>query len=144
MKALRNSGLGVEYMQNPGVTFSVGAVSGACTACCLYPFDIVRMASVSAGRSHFAWSTIPFTSFFLGIYFWRRDVNRGFSHRFGWALASTGIASAAELPFDYAKLRLMGGIKSAAMASALRVPLGSFMLVAYDHMLNGPGNGVPR
>ena len=49
------------------------------------------------------------------------------------AIASTTIACVAEIPFDHSKKMITAGDKRVLMqATALRVPLGSLLLIAYD------------
>lgn len=124
----------------PAFTFGSGALAGGVAAVVLYPFDIVRMTTVAAGTSHFAASTIPFMSVYLGVYFLQPRVERRakpLQHKAGWALAATSAAAAVELPFDRAKIAMAGSLRSAAAASALRVPLGAALLLAYDQILSG-------
>jgi hypothetical protein len=88
---------------NPLFTFTSGALSGAAAAVALYPFDIVRQMTVAPGTSHFAFSTIPFMTAYLGIYMLQPQGERQqkpFKHKLAWALASTTAAAAVELPFD--------------------------------------------
>ena len=59
-----------------------------------------------------------------------------FASKLGWALASTTVAAAAELPFDKAKHSISGGLRSAALTNTIRIPLGSLMLIAYDQILS--------
>ena len=55
-------------------------------------------------------------------------------------MASTATAAVAELPFDKAKVSISGGsVRSAAVATALRVPLGAALLLAYDQILSSAG-----
>ena len=60
---------GDDTASNPLFTFTSGAVAGRIAAIVLYPFAIVRMTTVPAGTSHFAMSTVPFMSVYLGFYF---------------------------------------------------------------------------
>ena len=124
---------------NTLIHFPLGAIAGTTAAIALYPFDIVRMTTVGKGVSHFAFSTIPFMSVYLGMYF-IRDVetrkNESFVNKMFWATTATGFAAAAELPFDKAKQNISGGkMKTAAVTTAMRVPLGALLLIAYDQIL---------
>tara|TARA_B110001452_G_scaffold262573_1_gene262776 strand:- start:682 stop:1182 length:501 start_codon:yes stop_codon:yes gene_type:complete len=135
-----------EWLQShPAFTFSSGAVAGGVAAVVLYPFDIVRMTTVPAGTSHFAFSTMPFMSVYLGLYFLQpreERLRKSLGAKAGWALASTATAAVAELPFDKAKVSISGGsVRSAALATALRVPLGAALLLAYDQILSSAGVG---
>ena len=124
---------------NPVFAFGSAALSGAAAAVALYPFDIVRQMSVAPGTSHFALSTIPFMTAYLGLYMLQPQSERRqkpLKSKLGWALASTTVAAAVEFPFDKAKHAMSGGLRSAALATALRVPLGSLMLIAYDQILS--------
>ena len=123
---------------HPVFTFSSGAVAGLVAATALFPFDIVRMTTVPAGSSHFAYGTTPFMSALLGIYFMQPAAERqgkALSSKACWALASTSVAVAVELPFDTAKISMTGSARSAAFANGLRVPLGAALLLAYDQIL---------
>jgi hypothetical protein len=119
---------------NPLFTFSSGALSGFTAAVALYPFDIVRQMTVAPGTSHFAFSTIPFMTAYLGIYMLQPQVERQqkpFKNKLAWAFASTSVAAAVEFPFDKAKHSMAGSLRAAALANAFRIPLGSLMLIAY-------------
>ena len=125
---------------HPLFTFPAGAIAGGFAAVALYPFDIVRQSTVAPGQSHFAFSTIPFMTCYLGIYFLqprRERVAKPLQERTLWALGSCSAAAAAELPFDKAKIAMTGGtLRSAAIANGLRVPLGSAILLAYDQIVS--------
>ena len=124
---------------HPVFSFGSGALAGGAAAVALYPFDIVRQSTVAAGTSHFAFSSIPFMGVYLGIYFAQPLHERRakpFATKAGWALAATSAATAVELPFDRAKIQIVGGLPRAAAASALRVPLGAALLLAYDQILS--------
>mmetsp|Transcript_1590 Transcript_1590/g.3373 ORF Transcript_1590/g.3373 Transcript_1590/m.3373 type:complete len:159 (-) Transcript_1590:171-647(-) len=132
---------------HPAFTFGSGAVAGAAAAIALYPFDIVRQTTVAPGSSHFAFSTIPFMSAYLGIYFMQPYSERQakpFKTKVGWALGATSVAAAVELPFDSAKISISGTLRSAALATALRVPLGSALLLAYDQILSSANKRIAR
>lgn len=50
--------------------------------------------------------------------------------------AATSTAVICEFPFDKAKHGIAGNnLKIAAAATILRIPLGSFLLIVYDHIL---------
>eukprot|EP00944_MAST-04C_sp_MAST-4C-sp1_P000901 g901.t1 len=99
------------------------------------------MTTVGKGASHFAFSTIPFMSMYLGVYFIRDSETRmkePFMNKLCWATAATGLAAVVELPFDTAKININGGnLKSAAMTSGMRIPLGALLLIAYDQVVTG-------
>jgi hypothetical protein len=119
---------------HPLFTFSSGCLSGFTAAVALYPFDIVRQMTVAPGTSHFAFSTIPFMTAYLGIYMLQPQVERQqkpFKNKLAWAFASTSVAAAVEFPFDKAKHSMAGSLRAAALANAFRIPLGSLMLIAY-------------
>ena len=136
--ALRDLGLRlkVDAPHNPAFALSAGAMSGLLSAGALYPFDFVRHGSLGAGRSSFAWSSVPFSAVYLGMYFSCRDAD-SVTSRVGWSLASAAVASTVELPFDHTKRAIAGsGGRAAAMAAA-RVPLGALLLFAFDGILTG-------
>ena len=121
---------------HPLFTFSAGAAAGGVAAVALYPFDIVRQTTVAPGTSHFAFSTIPFMSAYLGIYFMQSErKSKPLRERAAWALGATSAAAAVEFPFDNAKIAISGSVRSAAIANGLRVPLGAALLLAYDQIL---------
>lgn len=92
---------------HPLFTFPAGALAGGIAAVALYPFDIVRQVAVSPGHSSFAFSTIPFMTAYLGVYFLQPHSERRrkpLQEKTLWALGSTSVAAAVELPFDRAKI----------------------------------------
>mmetsp|Transcript_10877 Transcript_10877/g.23197 ORF Transcript_10877/g.23197 Transcript_10877/m.23197 type:complete len:195 (+) Transcript_10877:559-1143(+) len=142
-----------------------GIAAGAVTASTLYPVDYVRMTTVKAGSSHFAYGVIPFMACYFGIFFTAtaiepathgpsKDVDPTsaltrntspyereappFVRKAGFAAVATLAASGAELPFDFSKQNVSGGMRMAAITAALRVPLGSLLLLAYDRILTHP------
>ena len=127
------SRFGISTQSDPLFTFTSGALSGATAAVALYPFDIVRQMTVAPGTSHFAFSTIPFMTAYLGIYMMQPQSERRqkpFKNKLAWAVASTTVAAAVEFPFDRAKHSMAGSLRAAAFANAFRIPLGSLMLIA--------------
>jgi hypothetical protein len=129
----------VSTQSKPVFAFTSAALSGAAAAVALYPFDVVRQMSVAPGTSHFAFSTIPFMTAYLGIYLLQPHDERRqkpFKGKLAWSLAATTVAAAVEFPFDKAKHNMVGGFRAAALANALRIPLGSLMLIAYDQILS--------
>ena len=118
-------------------TFGLGAVAGVGSAIALYPFDIVRMSVLQKGKSHFAFSTIPYMSIYLGTYFTLRDERGSFLENFALANVSAGLGAAAEIPFDQAKLNISGSTRMAIVTTALRIPLAALLLVSYDQILVG-------
>ena len=127
-------------LSHPLFTAPSGFAAGAAAAVLLWPIDVVRMHSVPAGTSHFAFSTIPFMTVYLGVYFgcqgsaaMRRRTP--LASKLGYATVATATAALAELPFDQAKIAMSGGtLRRAALANGLRVPLGAGLLVAYDQI----------
>ena len=118
------------------LTFGLGGIAGFGSAVALYPFDIVRMSVLEKGSSHFAYSTIPYMSVYLGSYFMLRDERSSFGSKFLLANISATLAAFAELPFDNAKLSISGGSTRIALATtAMRVPLAGLLLVSYDTIL---------
>mmetsp|Transcript_33425 Transcript_33425/g.77116 ORF Transcript_33425/g.77116 Transcript_33425/m.77116 type:complete len:188 (+) Transcript_33425:130-693(+) len=125
---------------NLSLPFSLltGGVAGTAAAVALYPVDLVRMYSVKPGESHFARGTIPFMTVYLGVWFTfknarcsdGREERRTLGARFCLALGATAAASVAELPLDISKHNISGGLRSAALLGALRVPLGALLLLA--------------
>ena len=119
-----------------------GGAAGLAAAIALYPVDIVRMSSVPAGQSWFAFSTIPFMTVYLGGYFGLQGTAEErrltpLAKKCGIALGATSCAALAELPFDRAKIAMSGGgLRRAAIANGLRVPLGAGLLVAYDQIFS--------
>ena len=126
---------------NPLVSFGFGGIAGTAAAVALYPFDIVRQTTVKTGTSHFAFSTIPFMSVYIGVYFSRKvKKEESFSTKICWATGATTSAAVCELPFDKSKISISGGsMRTAAVTTAMRVPLGALLLVAYDHILHAKG-----
>lgn len=129
--------------------FSTGALAGLVAALALYPFDILRQSVVEKGKTSFAYSTIPFMSVYLGMNSMLVQANRRqqgdlcssngnastLASRYTMALISTAAATIVQIPFDKAKLSMAGGNMGYAMAmSALRVPLGAALLVAYNEI----------
>ena len=126
-----------KYHNSPFFLFPCAALSGSVSAMVIYPFDIIRQATVPKGKSTFAFSTIPFTSIYLGLYMWQRDPSSLVS-QCKWAIISTCIANVVEFPLDSSKLSISGGnMYRAITISALKIPMSSFLLVAFDFVLNG-------
>ena len=79
-------------------------------------------------------------SMYLGVYFIRDSETRmkePFMNKLCWATAATGLAAVVEL-LDTAKININGGnLKSAAMTSGMRIPLGALLLIAYDQVVTG-------
>ena len=124
---------------HPVFAFASGGFAGGVAAIALWPFDVVRQTTVAPGTSHFAFSSIPFMSVYLGIYFLQHREDRcakPIGEKAQIAVVATSAAAAAELPFDRAKIAIAGNLRSAALASALRVPLGAGLLLAYDQILS--------
>lgn len=122
----------------------------------LYPFDVVRQLTVPPGTSSFALSNIPFFAVLFSAHFSLRtimldrndtvnvdgDVGGGRSRRpapaldtrkVGQAALATALACLAEAPFDKAKREITGSSwRRLAQLTALRIPLGTCLLLAYD------------
>lgn len=125
-----------------------GAAAGAAAATILYPVDLVRMYTVQPGQSHFARGTIPFMAVYLGVWAAHKnartelgEARRPLGARFRLALGATALATLAELPFDLSKHNIAGGLRSAAMVSTLRVPLGALLLLCYDEIASRERSG---
>jgi hypothetical protein len=149
------------FTQPGGSHFIAGGISGLAAAVALYPFDFVRMTTTKGG-SHFAASTIPYMSMYIGenqtslaepsaktasyqmpgVYFLNpgraneieSDEPQPFSSKVAWALGAASCASAIEFPFDRSKHQMLGSMRNAAFAAALRVPLGALLLIGYDQI----------
>ena len=85
-----------------------GTAAGAAAAVLLFPFDVVRhevaRAQGVASSSAFAMSTVPFMGAYLGLYFGARPRDDApLLAKARWALVSTAVAAAVELPFDQAR-----------------------------------------
>mmetsp|Transcript_75087 Transcript_75087/g.125165 ORF Transcript_75087/g.125165 Transcript_75087/m.125165 type:complete len:167 (+) Transcript_75087:179-679(+) len=124
---------------SPFFTFPAGGIAGAAAAVALFPFDVVRhevLRATGSSASPFAFSIIPFMSAYLGVYFLQNERQQTpLSIKASWAFGATSLAAALELPFDRAKISMAGGIRNAAVTNALRVPLGTGLLLAYDKIL---------
>lgn len=127
--------------------FASGAAAGTVAATALYPVDLVRMYTIQPGQSHFARGTIPFMAVYLGVWSAHKNAQtedgfgeerRPLGSRFRLALGVTALATLAELPFDLSKHNISGGLRSAAMVSTLRVPLGALLLLCYDEIAHKP------
>ena len=118
-------------------TYGLGGLSGLGAAIALYPFDIVRMSVIEKGKSHFAFSSIPYMSVYLGTYFIIRDEKWTFLEKFGFANVAAGLGAVAELPFDQAKVAISGSTRMAVITTGMRIPLAALLLVSYDQILVG-------
>ena len=109
--------------------------SGILGASSVFPFDFVRRG-VLQGRVTLmhSLSTVPYATVFFGLYFScrRRDST---ASQCGWALAASLSAAMAEIPFDKAKLAMLGSRRTMLIVSGLYVPFGALMLVMYDKAL---------
>ena len=76
-------------------------------------------------------STVPYAGVFFGLYFSCRSRDST-SSQCGWALVSSLSACLAEIPFDKAKLSMLGSRRTMLLVSGLYVPFGALMLVMYD------------
>eukprot|EP00090_Calanus_glacialis_P045495 TRINITY_DN8481_c0_g1_i2.p1 TRINITY_DN8481_c0_g1~~TRINITY_DN8481_c0_g1_i2.p1 ORF type:complete len:177 (-),score=46.76 TRINITY_DN8481_c0_g1_i2:816-1346(-) len=122
-------------MAAPGVPFFAGSLAGILGASSVFPFDFVRRG-VLQGRVTLmhSLSTVPYATVFFGLYFScrRRDST---ASQCGWALAASLSAAMAEIPFDKAKLAMLGSRRTMLIVSGLYVPFGALMLVMYDKAL---------
>ena len=109
-----------------------GACAGFLAACSVYPFDFVRRGIIAGGASFaHSLSVVPYSAAFFGLYFAGRDPS-SLRSQCGCALAASAAAAAVEVPFDRAKMALMGSRRTMLFVSALYVPFGALMLVMYD------------
>lgn len=120
-------------LSNPFHLYAIGALSGFCGATSVFPFDFVRRGVLHDQKLKLrhSLSTVPYAALFFGLYFHFRDRNST-SSQCKWALVSASSAAVAEVPFDKAKLAMMGNRKTMLMAGLLYVPFGALMLVMYD------------
>ena len=116
-------------------TFGFGSVAGVGSAVALYPFDIVRMTVLEKGNNHFAFSTIPYMTFYLGTYFALRKRSDTFSTKFAYATGASLGAAVVEFPFDKAKLSIAQTKNMALLTTGMRIPLAALLLVSYDQIL---------
>lgn len=114
------------FFMNPVL---IGALSGFFGAASVYPFDFVRQSQNLKFRHSL--STIPYSGVFFGVYFLNRNPN-DLKDQCKWAVASSLLACLAEIPFDKAKLSLMGSRKTMMIANGIYVPFSAMMLVMYD------------
>ncbi|KAI8844087.1 hypothetical protein BJ741DRAFT_660149 [Chytriomyces cf. hyalinus JEL632] len=121
--------------------YTSASASGLLSALILYPFDLVRIATVPTNQTTFAYSTIPFSTVYLGLYFSNRDAT-SVESRFQWALTSSLLGVCVELPFDKAKWGMFRNARagSALLTTGLRVPLAMALLLVYDEF----GIGLKR
>ena len=111
----------------------LGAVSGTFAALVLYPLDFVRqMATDTAGRPVFAWSSIPFGACAFGLFLRPGGADAPLGDRASRALGASAVALAAELPLDRAKIALTGGLRNAALVTTFRWPLSAALLLAFE------------
>lgn len=109
-----------------------GALAGFLGASSVYPFDFVRQ-SQNLKYIH-SLSTVPYSLTFFGLYFTCRD-KHSLTNQCQWALTSSFCACVAEVPFDKAKLAMMGNRRTMLMANGLYIPFSAMMLVMYDKAL---------
>ena len=101
----------------------------------MFPFDFVRRGVIQGKvKLRHGMSTVPYAGVFFGLYFSCRNSNST-SSQFGWAFASAFGAALAEIPFDKAKLAMLGSRRTMVFVSGLYVPFGALMLVMYDKAL---------
>jgi len=116
----------------PGFPVIVGSLSGFLGAASVFPFDFVRRGVIAGKLSlRHGLSTVPYAGVFFGLYFSCRSRDST-SSQCGWALVSSLSACLAEIPFDKAKLSMLGSRRTMLLVSGLYVPFGALMLVMYD------------
>ena len=124
------------FQSAPLHLYSLGAAAGFMGAASVFPFDFVRRGALPGQKVtlRHGMSTVPYATVFFGLYFHNRD-RESTPSQCKWALASAAGAALAEIPFDKAKLAMMGDRKTMVFASLLYVPFGALMLVMYDKAL---------
>ena len=111
--------------------FSLGALAGLSSALVIFPIDVVRHST--SPQKSFAWSSITFTSVYLGLYFsFRKETP---ASQLGWAALSSTLAVIAEYPLDYAKRNMFGHSSLAYLTNAMRIPLATALLFSYDQII---------
>ena len=115
--------------KSPLSPFFVGAISGFLGAASVYPFDFVRQSQNL--KFYHSLSTVPYSAAFFGLYFSNRD-SKNLKNQCQWALGSSLSACLAEIPFDKAKLKMMGDRRTMIFANGLYIPFSAMMLVMYD------------
>lgn len=125
-----------ELNKHPQNHYLLGSVSGLLSSLFVYPFDFVRRGVMIDQKFSFrtSLSTVPYATVFFGLYFHQRDP-KCLKSQCLWASGSAFLAACAEIPFDQAKLAMMGNRRVMIMAGALYVPFGALMLVMYDKAL---------
>ena len=90
-----------------------GACSGLLGALTIHKFDFVRQGAITSNKFSFihSLSTVPYATVFFGLYFHQRNPN-SLQSQFSWAFASAALASLAEIPFDKAKLDMVGSTRT--------------------------------
>jgi len=114
----------------------IAALSGLLAAASIFPFDFVRDGAMP-GKFKFrhSLSTVPYSLVFFGLYFNNRD-RHDLSSQCQWALTSACGACLAEIPFDKAKLAMMGSRRTMLLANGLYIPFGAMILVMYDKSMS--------
>ena len=113
-----------------------GSLSGLFGAISVFPFDFVRQGAITSSKASIVHNlaTVPYATVFFGLYFHQRDP-KSLKSQISWATVSAGLAVFAELPFDKAKLEMMGSPRAVVFANSLFVPFGALLLVMYDKAL---------
>ena len=113
-----------------------GACSGLLGALTIHKFDFVRQGAITSRKFSIihSFSTVPYATVFFGLYFHQRNPN-SLKSQFSWAFLSAGLATLAEIPFDKAKLDMLGSTRTVIFANSLFVPFGALLLVMYDKAL---------
>lgn len=117
-------------------SYLIGACSGLLGALTIHKFDFVRQGAITSNKFSIihSLSTVPYATVFFGLYFHQRNPE-SLKSQCSWALASAGLASLAEIPFDKAKLDMLGSTRTVIFANSLFVPFGALLLVMYDKAL---------
>jgi len=119
-------------MATPGVPVLTGSLAGFLGASSVFPFDFVRRGVIQGRVTlRHSLSTVPYAGVFFGLYFSCRD-STSTASQCKWALAASLSAAMAEIPFDKAKLAMLGNRRTMVLVSGLYAPFGALMLVMYD------------
>ena len=94
-------------------SYLIGACSGLLGALTIHKFDFVRQGAITSNKFSIihSLSTVPYATVFFGLYFHQRNPE-SLKSQCSWALASAGLASLAEIPFDKAKLDMLGSTRT--------------------------------
>uniref|UniRef100_A0A7S3JRK7 EamA domain-containing protein n=1 Tax=Aureoumbra lagunensis TaxID=44058 RepID=A0A7S3JRK7_9STRA len=119
--------------------FLAAAFSGVGAAFALAPVDIVRqVATKRENQFTLATSTVAFSTVYLGAYFYSTENSTPIHKKALYALSATTVATTIELPFDRAKMSLLGGgFREAIIVSTIRLPVATILLLVFDAMIHG-------